>query len=1305
MKFLLVALLLFLVVPFAHAEGVVDLSAEPEVPGTFNDLVVFLTGPWSLIVWGLLFLAMIYRAWRHQDYDGAIILGALVFIGVLVRAALFNDPGSTQGWFTAEETTRDAAQVTDYAFPVYGSDPATEVHFSGETASYEMIRGWSMAGATLFFRILDWGFTSYFIQAIIFFGFLMKVWEARQQRSLEPVVLHGVWIFIGGWLLLWPSVEIRNDFADNPVIQVASGVYEEDTSEGDYVDQPRLTKAQVMVFSFMTDLTESIGSRLKYNSKEGDSRILDAALEARLADDHFELYMDYATQCFTSVQNARAIRKKNTPDQLRGITNIIERSIGTEGDEGRGGFVAEYLRAPMHARHALAPHADAMLRGIMPSHFVPYPYDDNGFEGNFSLAWNSRDDKLAKVSSEYFDGTYYPNGLPSEFDPHPSILSGYGPVTLNAGDAFFDDGKESGMRHIDGAVNGISVENALARNESVDVLGSSEEVILLPVCSGYTGQRIRLDGSADIAQPVTDASMGRFLHSQGLNGLEIDRIRLLDLGDYVRIKIAKRYFDAGAAEFCEDVSFTRNSEHVWGCLVSGAFRRMTPENMHQRSMAELQDVFDDEYLPALIDHWEGVAGMLPAGEYRAREYANSDDWHNHLGGPSTAQLDAERRAFLDIYMSSPNIVGQIGVLKPSSLASDEEERSGGDGGLSGWIWDFFTSVAGYVAPTLLGIFGWFASLVAKFMMMIYPHVLGLATFFLLLMYLPFAVFSLFPGKSHIILEWVKCAVWILLWPLFITLGLSLINHGGSFGMASLALRAENGPGITEPVLKLFGAAMIFGAGAFAAGLLSLSFAGLSQGVNLINSSATKIVGGGAALTGVATVFAAKLAIGGGLLAAAAGSAGARRLSGGGGSQPPRLGGPGGPDGGGPRPSGGGGNRGGGNGHGPGGRGGGGAAGGEPSGVRVREVVARSVSHADRAGGRLQQAMDFGMFTAASAASMGGMGSELGQGMVAGRGAGQGVAAAVRGGAAMAAGGALRLYDRFRGHSGALPDGLEHDDVSARQFASNAHNFDRLAESAERLGQPGERVAALSAAGASYSDQSRLAGHRFARVQASLRAFERFNEAGDQGRAAEEAAFAHQQLAGFEPQDDASAAFVQDARARLAIGRTRVVVADRLPDAPQAVQEMSSLSESSIAFRSEQIDHQVRDQQSWSGDVADFAGVANHGIAQLRVAMDTDAVNEQAVDANVDGAQRSHLTDTVLGQFDEARSPLGNMGHDQRQRVLRGAMLAGAGQSKAAQRSLRGAGLSLTSEDMERLQREIRNGQTGMFEDLLRRARS
>ena len=217
----MIFLVLFLILSSAGLLSGQDLEAMDLGDREDNSIkgwAPMMVGFGILLVFGLAIPWAVYSAMR-QRYDavmvvfGSIMLCAIsfsLFFGDISRGGIFShDAAETAPWYT-------------YDWAVYGSDQSSLAHYPSQTVSYEIVRGWALAGAVLFYRFIDWGFASLIIPLIAFGGVLYAVRQSQQQRSIRPIAVHGVMILILFPLLVLPVVHLQNATDDNPVYKMVS---------------------------------------------------------------------------------------------------------------------------------------------------------------------------------------------------------------------------------------------------------------------------------------------------------------------------------------------------------------------------------------------------------------------------------------------------------------------------------------------------------------------------------------------------------------------------------------------------------------------------------------------------------------------------------------------------------------------------------------------------------------------------------------------------------------------------------------------------------------------------------------------------------------------------------------------------------------------------------------------------------------------------------------------------------------------------------------------------------------------------
>lgn len=1264
LRALLLLVVVGVVAPLWGAAAI-EVEGRAGYPEFMETAAYYVTGVLLLIVLGILILWAVASAMR-QDYTPAIVVFAGIFL-LSMSGMIFFGGLSGGGFFGLDrDAARTAAAVDNYDWVVYGENDTSPAHYASQAVSYDVQKGWALAGASFFFRLIDFGFSSLLIPTILFGGSLFIVFMSQYFRHWRPLLVHLAFLMLLGYLLLWPSVQLEAPDAENPVARIMLTSFED---EDGLIDAPRVTPIQALTFQLSTSLFQKLGETLTQGaSNDPNTVIYQAALDAHLDDGDIDAYLKYAAACMTAVKSALVKRDGRAADAA--VDDFYARLAGTTVGGELEGTVGRYQRAPLYARHAFSPFADSMFSDLWLQQWV---YEDD---------WQNED-------FQWFDGLYglsrYPD--PHSFHPNPDIGGGYlVRGRWNAEEQVIQHTKE-GQEAID--VNILSnwgvfpvvqdFEHVMYRK--TDIVALMDRRMYMPFCSiaGFTGSGPEYLPFAQAAPlpPITESQIPS----------EKDRLGYVPMGidDILRHRIARRYLGDNADNWClQEVSPDRQNEHLWGCLLAGRYRKT--DTIQERAMSAIQETFDRVWRPMLIEAYE--ADLTAAGADTRERPAVAGNWW------TSGTFEADKwdfltyREFMDMWMMAPGVQSQIG------MRGEFKEKAEITGDTDSWLFSFITMVVGPIVPTVAGIFAAICTFLAKIALMVYPHVIGVMTFYLMMAFLPYAVFSLLPGRYFFWLEWSKTAVVVCLMPVFCQFGLALMEKGNAIAQQTFFVRSQGGGDFGEALMTLFGAMFILGSYSFASGVVTLGFGSLSSTLGTINSSAFKLTGAGigAMLTAVGIVGAmvtkgATAKLGMGLLGGKRNGIDPTGLTDGG-TGTPRI-----PGGGGDRSPGG--------------------AGGVKTipGPAERD---RAVGHADfqaraltdqlaRSAGEGVAGATAGLQAGATnIASMVG-GHDLASGLAAGRSmagtAGSAVVAggvAVTGVARMAAERALASLRR-RG-DGRLDPSVGPDAEMARTAEQVAHSHLSDASLHESQGNVADGQASRLRAAAALRDASRLEVGVGESGRMALRSGTMYLMGGDVTEARAQHTAAVQLL-----DRGIARAATERERGELMALRTEASALGMRLDVSGGGSAQGGFHEVlHQAGRADQVlgGHIETVQAGGVSSFDQWSSFAAGQMARLRVAETLDTTNAMAVDQGLH-ATRSKAVDTFLG------GGLGDLAQradagDRQAAVVHGAILAGAGRMSDANLRFSAAGIEVSAEDARRIRQDLDAGRFSAVDRLLRR---
>lgn len=831
-----IRLLMLFFVAFAGSEAfgvsVNDIIIEDTAPTylqNFITIVLYLCLP---ILFAVLCAWSVWHAKDNNLQPAMITFGGMVLVVIGLLVFFGEGPGGEAyaGYATARE-----GFSTAYDWHTYGDTLGTPTHFASQAQAYEMQRGWALAGAVYWFRLIDVAFSFYIIPLVGIVGCLAAVYASRERGSPRPLITHLLAMMIAVPMFVLPTVELQSPITSNAmyrlILQTTAPTDDWDLEVPD--DQPRVSPFIAVSFGVLTDMAERIGSRISFGDRGPNSIIVQASLDARLTSGDYDNYMRYASFCFTAVKSFSDARTSSTASAA--YTDLYNEKLGSFAAPTPGGSVGNYLKSPLAARHALSPYSDAIFKDLWVQRWV---YMDMIGGGNY----------------QWLDRTYVVNEIPAEHSYHPNYHIGAGAVEQVV---LPDLEPKKGVERLLPKHVGNHLPMAVTPN---DVFGSLQigNPRYVTFCS-LRGFRGISDNYRDMA---TADKLPAVFAAELPSATDRSRFRPLAYDDQVRAAISRRYLADGAVNFCKGVSPDANNEYLWGCLIAGRYRNATTEK--EKSMKEVQDLFDSRVRPALDGEIQNqINGAQVGGGVPAERLGPTPAYHTSGNYEVTSNTFdfLTYRHFTDMMFMAPGIQNQIGLHGDYSAAKGEDEETN----TSNWFYSLLVSVGGFVQPGVAGIIAWIATAVTKICLMMYPHVLGVMTFILMLKSVPYLVRGIFFGQwLYPIVHLLPGIALICFMPVFIQIGLSFTELGSGFALPALFVRAQGGASFGESVLQIIGSFFIFGAFSLAATFMTLTFGSLAGLLGSVNSSAFKLTG--AAASGIMAV--AGIAAGGGTSALA-----------------------------------------------------------------------------------------------------------------------------------------------------------------------------------------------------------------------------------------------------------------------------------------------------------------------------------------------------------------------------------------------------------------------------------------------------
>lgn len=1299
LRVLLVAALGLLSANAFGAVADIDLTAATEAPDSMRDLAYMLIYGISMcVVLGLTVWA-IFKA-REGNYKPIGILYFSIFLISISLTLYFRGNGVWSYNFINNF-------ASTYSWQVYGQNQASLTNFPSQQFGYEHERGWALAGAVWYYRAMKFGYESLLIPMFLFASVLWAVWKAKENESFRPLISHMLVMIVVFPLIMLPTIKLEAPGDNNIMFAWIAGTANQDTDQ--VRDEPVISPFMAATFGVTTELAEKLGERLSFGDRTPGAIVAQAGLDARMADGDLDSYQEYSSYCMTAVKNA--MNQRPSLQQESPYAQWYIDLMGNTSAPAPDGAVGEYARAPQHLKYALSPYADKLFKDVFISEWVPQSLADSGLDR--------------------FRGAQFVLNYPGPYAYHENPFIGSGKIGT------YDEWREKGSGNI-GIPNRHKWEFLFPMVQSfreLEMYYTHAGVRYLPYCS-LTG----LNGNYETLRELADDARfpDNFAH---LNQDERAGFRPFPLGDGLRTRLSKRYLGDDGIEFCKGVSPDRQNQHFWGCLIAGRYN-VVPANDRERTMLSYQQAFDNVVRPMIqaeVDRgYNDVGGDTGGAVQRSpgsRIYYRSGVFT--LGGTETNLLAV--RDFTDLYFAAPGIQAQIGLTGDyRGNKSDEKVNS------DNWFLDFIQSLAGILKPGIAGLFSAIGTIMAKICLMIYPHVLGLMTFVMMLVAFPYAIRAGWYGQAFIMLSWAAGVVVIALMHVIIQFGLSFIETGNGLALPAFFIRASAGGEFGESLLRIVGSFFVVSAYSIAMAFMSFGMGGIAALLANVNRVGFQLTGAGVAGTLTLAGLAASAALKGGALMAlsqklvSAGKdvAGAASKEGGnvgpdGGK--PGIGGPGnvpglpGPTGAGT--SGGGTGGAGGSGGGSAGRAGGpassavatGPAKGTPGYSQRTTLRTRDLSDSDQAttaqretavaqmldhsSSAVSATTGLALSTFQAGAVMADQSGGLAQGGQTGSAtAGKAFDATMSGArSAMAAGkgAAGFLRDKYRNRrrdNGELNPTIRADDGDADGFARAAQTFEYDANTAKDAGNgDAERVASLKG-GDAFRDASVLAETPTRSGSYALQSAGLYRRAGDFSAAENMLRQAQTRFKAGErtatndlERGDALLGQASVAQAALELQEAQSAKTGEAPPSnyqrEQVSRQVSDLADTAqVHFK--RITDPTAAAASASGTAPTWTAYASPLLGRVRAAVASDRSGGDGPRAVVTVAGRE-LAETAAGGDRNASAVLG-------------AIQATGGFDQQAQDTLRQAGLNLSAEDYLNLQADLRAGRYSALEALLRK---
>jgi len=845
----------------------VGYSADSTVGGTVSSLLLVLRAPIISIVLGVLVIYIMISIMRmryaHAMTGGIALL--CIFFGILYTQG---SASGTPGFYSSDAANGrvgEAAQAS-VAWEVYGSNPASPLYQVEQSPSYAIVKGFALHASLISYRLWMWGWHNGLVPLVVLGSIVWGTYLSMAKREWMPVVMATLIALIYGIFALWPNVEIQNDAGTLPLLTVYNQISGADPAS---TTNPRIPEIEAWAFSGGNEIAESIGMAITTQDQGANNIILQAALHAKMPDDAFQYYLPYSENCFTSARNLLAINPNTlTPNG---------QALRTDVQQNRG---ANWINEYNYNHHALSKASDALFFNVDYNSYIFNSVTDVPSEGSAEQR-----NAYWKLISDRLQGTEVVTKLPAEREENarPDRISGrtkkFDSILVKS--VVDSENTQHSLLDYSGA---IDLENWMTLDRSIQSpiydeitarevsffeaiagadIGYSPK-ILRPFCScNYTtdyaqgvsaaGITFLLDhpftggvpGGTISDYPPTMTDTINFTTDPGLLG----HLQPLNAGDYVRYFIAKPFMsdaDGTQQSTCMEAARDKENKNLWGCLVAGYYNNLGADDQNTYAPAyAAQLLFDGSFRAVLA----GQSARNPGSLTQFSDRGPAANWNGYTGNFTGvgATFWQDMRTFSDMYMLAPGVQVQIGLYRgtktPSTTAQDQD-----------WSWSRFVSglesMGGTAATGIMGVFGFIAGLMAKLASHLWPYVLGMAEWLLILSFMLYALASIIPGRHFVIAEWIKAVLWVSLWPLFIMFGMALITGAGSFGMASFFLQTE-ADDFGLSMMKMFGAILVIGAPSFTAMFITLGFGVLAQGINSVSGATFKVAGMGIALGAMA----------------------------------------------------------------------------------------------------------------------------------------------------------------------------------------------------------------------------------------------------------------------------------------------------------------------------------------------------------------------------------------------------------------------------------------------------------------------
>ncbi|HYE04462.1 MAG TPA: hypothetical protein VEL07_02970 [Planctomycetota bacterium] len=755
--------------------GAALAAAEPgESVRGISDLVF---GPVMYLVAAIGVLACLYQFARGNKSAVFLGIGGLIFLA-LSRALIANfygDAGSP-------------GLIEGGEFPVYGQ--TDDLSSDSDAVARDYVRAYGYIGLVACNSIIRMMFSfglPILVAAIFAMWTYKRITVDQKPGSVIGYIISVILLLTFG---LVPMVRFAPaDLAavqDSEVVRTVARI--NDSLPVDAIGDPTrssLPLAPALLLIAAVDLSEALGRSINREPVGSEmSKIILAARSAQLSPRWLAEYRDYAMHCSAAFSGYVANEHDYIPSGFGASRAELLRERWAEGWLGRVPAAGMNLLSPwgdgvlsMVPVHGYAANDPGDVYAATASDAIPLERDwiTSQWVNAYRASGDTRRDRLIFQGASLGHGVHH--GVP--YAPQVPVPRGqewklpFGAARLWSGSGFSTLGNFDGW-----AIPFCSVPSE--RDEVFPVLhvrAEDGEVTYqqqsdwrdLPLASRYV---------EDVFSTVT-------------HGNELE-FATPDWGDALRASLLQDY----GLDACRQACGHPSHKLYWGCMVTGRFTRLAETESGCASSRATTMFF-----------WDNSAGTSPGYNLQQMLYAGDDIKERHTsrleqlaraGDPDLFALDefenyAARLSAVDLILAAPGSLPQVS-LAPDVYASMP------DGGASMFG---FLEQAPALGKWFMGVFVEVAYTLVHWLC---AHLIGLTIAGFMALYPLFALFALAPGRWHALLDWGRCMLWVLMWPVVVNLGLAAANAGASeTGWAAL-LSGQPGPG--ETLMMFVGLSLI-----------------------------------------------------------------------------------------------------------------------------------------------------------------------------------------------------------------------------------------------------------------------------------------------------------------------------------------------------------------------------------------------------------------------------------------------------------------------------------------------------------------